>query len=80
MILSCIKCGFFFRFADSPSKQIGYCLSLKLNDAQKEDSKRNVNISEGEEIEMAENCECYFNVLECNKFFEPDKHISRLSN
>lgn len=62
MILSCMKCGFFVRFADSPSKQIGYCLSLKLDDAQKEESKRNVDISEGEEIEMAENCESYFNV------------------
>jgi len=39
-------------------------LSLKLDDAQKEESKRNVNISEGEEIEMAENCESYFNVLD----------------
>lgn len=62
MILSCMKCGFFVSFADSPSKQIGYCLLLKLDDAQKEQSKRNVNISESEEIEMAENCESYFNV------------------
>lgn len=62
MIQSCIKCGFFVHFTDSSPKQIGYCLSLKLNDAQKEESKRKVSISEGEEIDMAENCESYFSV------------------
>lgn len=62
MTQSCIKCGYFIKLTDSSSKQIGYCLFLKLNDVQKEESKRNINISEGEEIKMAENCENYVDV------------------
>ena len=64
MTRSCNKCGFFVNNPDPSLKHTGYCLFLKSDNIERKDSEERIKITNGKEIEIAENCEGYFDVAD----------------
>jgi hypothetical protein len=64
MIRSCNKCGFVVNIPDLFIKHTGYCLFFKLGNFERKDSEEKIEIKNGNEIEIAENCEGYFDVAQ----------------
>jgi len=64
MTRSCNKCGFFVNIPDPSVKHTGYCLFLKLGNVENKDYEEKIKITNGKEIEIAENCEGYFDVVQ----------------
>ena len=64
MTRSCNKCGFYVNIPDPYVKHTGYCLFFKLGNVERKDSEEKIEIINGKEIEIAENCEGYFDVVQ----------------
>jgi len=64
MTRSCKKCGFFVSNSISSTKDIGYCLFLKLGSIEKKDSRRKLKIIDGEGNKLANDCEEYINTVD----------------
>jgi len=64
MTRSCNKCGFFVNIPGPSVKHTGYCLFFKLGNIEKKDSEERIKITNGKEIEVAENCQGYFDVVQ----------------
>ena len=64
MTRGCNKCGVFVNISDLGVKHTGYCLFFKLSDFERRDSEDKIEIKDGKEIEIAENCEGYFDVAQ----------------
>jgi hypothetical protein len=64
MTRSCKKCGFFVSIPISSTKDISYCLFLKLGSIEKKDFRRKLKIIDGEENTIANDCEEYINTVD----------------
>jgi hypothetical protein len=64
MTRSCKKCGFFVSTSISSTKDISYCLFLKLGSIEKKDFRRKLKIIDGEENKLANDCEEYINTVD----------------
>jgi hypothetical protein len=64
MTRSCNKCSFFVNIPDLSVNHTGYCLFFKLGNFERKDSKEKIVITNGKEIEIAENFEGYFDVVQ----------------
>ena len=64
MTRSCNKCGFFVNISDPTVNYTEYCLFFKLGNVERKDSEEKIKITNGKEIEIAENCEGYFDVVQ----------------
>lgn len=62
MTLSCNNCAFFVNNYAPPLKHSGYCLFFMLIEKGDKDSQKKIKITNGTEIEIAENCGGYFDV------------------
>lgn len=62
MTRSCNNCAFFVNNPNPTLEHSGYCLFFMLGNIDKKESQKKIKITNGKEIEIAENCEGYFNV------------------
>jgi hypothetical protein len=62
MTRSCNNCAFFVNNSNTPLEHSGYCLFFMLGNIDKKDSQKKIRIANGKEIEIADNCEGYFDV------------------
>jgi hypothetical protein len=64
MTRSCKKCGFFVSSPTSSTKDIGYYLFFKLGSIERKGSRRKLQIVDGEENTLANDCEEYINTVD----------------
>jgi hypothetical protein len=62
MTRSCNNCAFFANNPTPPLEHLGYCLFFMLGNIENMDSQKRIKITKGKEIEIAEDCEGYFDV------------------
>ena len=62
MTRSCNNCALFAVNTNQPLEYSGYCLFFMLEDVNNKDSQKKIKITAGKEIEVAENCENYFDL------------------
>ena len=62
MTRNCNNCAFFAINTNQPLEHCGYCLFFMLVDINNKDSQQKIKITNGKEIEIAEDCERYFDV------------------
>jgi len=61
---SCKNCAFFVNNPNPPLEHSGYCLFFMFDNIDKKESQKKIKITNGKEIEIAENCEGYFDVAD----------------